>query len=65
MFTNISREKFRELFKYSYLSRGRYRVSRRGIENLVRLVRISRELTWAYLEVIEWRGWERTLAVKT
>lgn len=62
---DIDKEKFRELFKRSYLARDRYRISKRSVEDLVKLARIGKELAWAYLEVIEWRGWERKLAVKT
>lgn len=65
VFAYIDREKFRELFKYSYSVRGRYRVSRRSVEDLIKLARIGRELAQVYLEVIEWSGWKRTLMVKT
>ncbi|WP_440060220.1 hypothetical protein ACSU1N_03525 [Thermogladius sp. 4427co] len=60
-----SADRFREVFKSSYVSRGRYRVSRRNLEDLAKQAKIGRELVPLYLEVVEWQGFKRIIAVKT
>ncbi len=46
----------RRAFKASYSGRSRYRVSRRSIDEDVRLGLLAREAAEAYLMVIEWRS---------
>lgn len=62
----MSAERFREVFKTVYLtrSRERRRTSRRSVEDLARLAMLGRELLPLYLEVIEWRGFQRVLILK-
>ncbi len=56
--------KFREVFKISYTSRGRYRTSRRNLDDLVKLAKTGKELIDLYIEVVEWKGFQRVLAIK-
>lgn len=56
--------RFREVFKISYISRGRYRISKRTSEDLTKQAKIGRELVPLYLEVVEWQGFKRILVVK-
>ncbi len=62
----MSAEKFREVFKSAYLMRlsDKRRISRRSVEDLARLATLGRELLPLYLEVIEWRGFQRVLMLK-
>jgi len=55
---------FRRAFKVVYTSRGRYRTTRRSVEETIKLARLARELVEAYLEVVSWRGGERVLKLK-
>jgi hypothetical protein len=55
---------FRELFRYTYLTRGRYRVVRRSLEDSLKLASLARELAQAYLEVVEW-GERRVLRLRS
>ena len=54
----------RELFRYTYLTRGRYRVVRRSLEDSLKLASLARELAQAYLEVVEW-GERRVLRLRS
>jgi len=62
----MSTEKFREAFKSAYLMRSssKRRTSRRSVEDLARLAALGRELLPLYLEVVEWRGFQRVLMLK-
>ena len=55
---------FRELFRYTYLTRGRHRVVRRSLEDSLKLASLARELAQAYLEVVEW-GERRVLRLRS
>ncbi|MCC6047121.1 MAG: hypothetical protein LM571_02910 [Desulfurococcaceae archaeon] len=55
---------FRELFRYTYLTRGRYRVVRRSLEDSLKLASLARELAQVYLEVVEW-GERRVLRLRS
>ncbi|MEM3972808.1 MAG: hypothetical protein QW320_00300 [Ignisphaera sp.] len=52
------------MFKISYTSRGRYRTSRRNLDDLVKLAKTGKELIDLYIEVVEWKGFQRVLAIK-
>lgn len=54
---------FRELFRYAYLTRGRYRRVRRELGESLKLSSLARELVQAYLEVVEW-GERRVLRLR-
>jgi hypothetical protein len=54
----------RDIFKLIYTRRGRFRTTRRSIDESTRLVAIARELSQAYLEVVEWGREERILRLK-
>jgi len=54
---------FRVVYRFSYLSRGRYRTTRRGVGDSVRLGLIARELARYYLRVVCWSGFDRVLEV--
>jgi hypothetical protein len=56
-------ELFRRVFKVSYVSRGRYRTSRRSIADAVRLGLLAKELTPLYISIVRWDGFERELRV--
>jgi hypothetical protein len=55
---------FRELFRYTYLTRGRYRVVRRSLEDSLKLASLARELAQVYLEVVVW-GERRVLRLRS
>jgi len=55
---------FREIFKIIYSTRGRFRTTRRSIEDSLRLARLARELVNAYVEVVEWCGERRVLKLR-
>lgn len=57
-------ERAREAFRVVYLSRGRFRTTRRDLHSSLRLGFLARELSNAYLEVVEWQGWKRVLALR-
>ena len=59
----IDRELFRKVFKISYSCRGRYRVSRRSIVDVVRLGLLAKELTPLYISIAKWDGFERELRI--
>jgi hypothetical protein len=54
----------RDIFKLIYTRRGRFRTTRRSIDGSTRLAAIARELSKAYLEVVEWGREERILKLK-
>ncbi|MEM2021365.1 MAG: hypothetical protein QXP80_03960 [Zestosphaera sp.] len=58
-------EKVRDAFKIVYLSRERFRTTRRDLDASLRLASLAKELSSLYLEVVEWQGWRRVLALKT
>jgi len=62
---NLSTDKIREAFKVVYLSRERYRTTKRDLQSSLRLGALARELSSSYLEVIEWKEWKRVLALRT
>jgi hypothetical protein len=55
---------FKELFRYTYLTRGRYRVVRRSLEDSLKLASLARELAQVYLEVVVW-GERRVLRLRS
>ncbi len=55
----------RDAFRVVYLSRGRHRTTRRDLSSSLKLASLAKELSNAYLEVIEWQGWRRALALRT
>jgi thiazole synthase ThiGH ThiG subunit len=55
------KEAFKKAFKASYTGRNKHGCSRRSEEEAVRLGSLARELARAYLVVVEWRGFQRTL----
>jgi len=59
----IDTELFRKAFRISYSCRGRYRVSRRSISEVVKLGLLARELTYLYLSIARWDGFERELKI--
>jgi hypothetical protein len=61
MFTNRG---FREVFKLTYIIRGRFRTTKRSIEETLRLARLARELLETYLEVVVWEGEKRVLKLR-
>jgi len=54
----------RDIFKLIYTRRGRFRTTRRSIEESTRLAAMARELSQVYLEVVEWGREERILKLK-
>lgn len=58
-----SRKKFRNVYKFIYLSRGRYRTNSRRMEDSIKIALLSVELSRKYLRVVRWEGWERVLEV--
>jgi len=54
----------REVFKIIYTSRGRFRTTKRSVEEALRLARLARELSEAYFEVVKWEGERRVLKLK-
>ncbi len=61
MASSPSESTFREAFKVSYLTRGRYRTTRRSPLEAARLGELARQLTELYLRVEKWNGFERVL----
>lgn len=57
-------ERARDAFRITYLSRGRFRTTRRDLRSSLKLASLAKELSNAYLEVVEWRGWRRVLALR-
>ena len=60
---DVDKGVFREAFKKVYLTRGRYRTSRRSISDVVRLGLLARELANYYMTVVEWDGFKRVLKI--
>mgnify|MGYP001772770767 CR=1 FL=1 len=56
-------ERFREVFKKSYLSRGVHRTTKRSISDAVKLGLIAKELINCYMSVVEWGGFKRVIRV--
>jgi len=59
-----NRDAFRIVYKLSYLLRGRYRTTRRGVEDSVKLGLIAKELAESYIRVVCWDGFKRVLEVE-
>ncbi|MEM0015119.1 MAG: hypothetical protein QXS42_00710 [Zestosphaera sp.] len=62
---SVRPDRIRDAFKVVYLSRERFRTTRRDFRESLKLAGLARELSSAYLEVVEWDGWRRVLALKT
>ena len=60
---DVDKEVFREAFKKVYLTRGRYRTSRRSISDVIKLGLLARELADYYMTVVEWNGFKRVLKI--
>lgn len=55
---------FKEVYRLSYLFRGRYRTTRRDVKDSIRLGLIARELTGYYVKVVYWSGFDRVLEIE-
>lgn len=54
---------YRKAFVFSYITRGRYRTSRRSIGDVLRLGVLARELTSYYLYIVRWEKFDRILRI--
>ncbi|MEM1533197.1 MAG: hypothetical protein QW521_05300 [Desulfurococcaceae archaeon] len=61
---SFSVERVRDAFRIVYLSRGRFRTTKRDLHSSLKLAGLAKELSNAYLEVVEWQGWRRVLALR-
>ncbi|MEM2207282.1 MAG: hypothetical protein QXG17_01125 [Sulfolobales archaeon] len=57
-------DRSREAFRAVYLTRGRFRTTRRDLRSSLKLASLARELSSTYLEVVEWCGWRRVVALR-
>ncbi len=56
-------ERFRRAYKSVYLSRGRYRTTRRDLNKSLKLALLVKEFIPSYLGVVEWSGERRVLKI--
>ncbi len=52
------------VYRLSYISRGRYRTTKRDVKDSIRLGLIARELIGYYVRVVCWSGFNRVLEVE-
>jgi UV DNA damage repair endonuclease len=57
----VLNQRIREAFKKAYMTRGRYRTTRRSITETLKLAQLAKQLIDAYIVVIEWCGEKRVL----
>jgi len=61
--TSLDVERFRRAYKTVYLSRGRYRTTRRDLSESLKLASLVKELIPSYLGVVEWSRERRVLRI--
>lgn len=54
---------YRKAFVFSYITRSRYRTSRRSIGDALRLGVLARELASYYLYIVRWEKFDRILRI--